>query len=252
MDAPRSSSNGFLTIVCVGILALCGYKLYHDKQEKDRQSNQPVPIKSARKVPETMITVSQLIEPHYVELFSDLNRNNPVDLVPLLTISKERILDFRARSNEPKQAVFDHAAKLLDGMIVAAEERTQALESVLKTAARSRSTLDAPQATVTSNDLFLGTQTKRLVESLQRKKPALDTQFAALRTAEREWNSKLPPHAWADKYNIPNWPSAIITVEADARNNPLEKKAYDQRRSVYSWRQDYYDRYGYPRATQSY
>jgi hypothetical protein len=32
------------------------------------------------------------------------------------------------------------------------------------------------------------------------------------------------------------------------RENPLEQKAFNQRRAIYPWRRTYYDRYGYPRG----
>jgi hypothetical protein len=186
-------------------------------------------------------------EPRYIQLFSDLNKHNPIDLVPTLTIARERILDKHVAAPKEKQAVYDLAIKVLDGMIAGGEERTQALESLLKTAAHPIAALDTTRSMTSMNQLFPDAQTKRRKESLMRKKPALDTSFAQLRTAERQWNSQLPTNSRPETYR--DIPVAVITVDADTRANPLEQKAYDQR-SVYSWRTSYYNQYGYPRGYQ--
>lgn len=255
MDTPRSSSNGLLVIVCLGLLALCGYKVYQDRLERERLANMPPPPKPRPATPapprEQTITVSRVIEPLYVDLFSDLNKDNPVDLVPQMTIARERILDKQAAAAKDKQAVYDLGTKLLDGMISAAEERTQALEALLKAASQPRAALDGGQSMTSSHQHFVAAHLRRGTESLKRRKNPLDTHFAQLRTAEREWNTRLPKNSPQEAYDMANIPPAIITVDVEARQNPLEQKAYDQRRAVYPWRRIYYDQYGYPR-TRSY
>jgi hypothetical protein len=258
MDAPRSSSNGILTIVCLGILALCGYKLYQDHLERERLAelsriakSTPRPATPRATPPppkpiEYAITASRQIEPYYIQLFADLDRNNPIDLVPPITIVRERVLDKHATASKEKQVVYEFATKLLDGMTAAAEERTQALESLLKTAAQPRTALDASRNTGTSNQIFLEAQTKRLREALMRRKPAVDNLFAQLRNAERQWNIRLPNDSPLEMYDIGAFAPAIITADVETRSNPLEQRAYD-RRTIYPWRRSYYEQYGYPR-----
>lgn len=227
MHPPRSSSNGLYAIVCLGLLALCGFKFYQDhfKQQKRWQ------------------TPSRAIEPLYTALFSDLNKDNPVNLVPQIKAIRERILDHRATAAEGHGA-YDLAAKLLEGMVVAGEERTQALESLLKTAAQPRGRLDSKHSTTSTNDHFLAIQVQRRTESLRRRKPALDSLFAQLRTAEREGNAKVPQIPLSESHGTEAIAPALVKVAAQTRNNPLERKAYD-RRTVSPWRRAYNDRNGY-------
>jgi hypothetical protein len=247
MNTPRSSSNGFLAIVCLGILAICGYKVYQDRLERERLAN--IKPQTPRKPTEHAITASRLIEPHYVELFTDLNKDKPMDLVPAMTITRERIVDKHVGADGDKKAVYDLATKVLDAMIAAGEERTQALEAILKTDAQPRAALETGRTLNTSNQLFLESQTKRFTESLKRKKPSVDNLFSKLRTAERDWNARLPKDSPPEIYEIPQLPPALITVDANVtRENPLEQKAFNQRRAIYPWRRTYYDRYGYPRG----
>jgi len=259
MDTPRSSTNGILIIVCLGILGLCGYKLYQDHLERERLARIPVvakatprpitprPATPAPKPIKYAITASRLIEPHYIQLFSNLSRENPIDLVPMLTIIRERILDKHAAAPKEKQLIYELATKVLDAMIAGGEERTQALESLLKTAAQPAGSLESKLSSSTSTQHFLEIQTKRLSESLMRRKPAVENLLAQLRNAERQWNSRLPNDSFSETYDVTAFPPAIITVDAEVRSNPLEQKAYDKRRAIYSWRRSYYDRYGYPR-----
>src|SRR4029434_1319805 len=118
------------------------------------------------------------------------------------------------------------------------EERTQALEALLKSAGLPRTSLDAATTTNTSNQHFLDNQAKRLREALNRRKPAVDNSFAQLRAAERKWNAALPTDSQPETYDLGTLPPAIITVEVDARRNPLENRAYDQR-TIYPWRRSY-------------
>lgn len=252
MDTPRSSSNGIIAVVCVTLLGLCGYKVYQDHLERERLAKLPPPStprpKATPKPVVYSIAVSRLIEPIYFDLFSELNKDDPYDLVPKMTIARERILDKEAEAEQSKKPVYTIAAKLLDGMIPAGEERTEALEVLLKTAAQPRASLETDRTVSSSNQHFFASQLRRVTESLRKRKPALDTLFSQLRNAEREWNTRLPKDAVPEIYDVGNIPSALITVEAQARQNPLEQKAYDQKRAVYPWRRTYYDQYGYPRS----
>ena len=193
---------------------------------------------------EYLVAVSGLIEPFYAELFSELNRDNPVDVVPSLTIVRERILDKQSGREADRQAVYSLAVKLIDGMIDAGEERTQALETLLRLAAQPRAALESDR-TASSKQLFLDTQTRRSMESLKRRKPPLDPLFTQLRTAENNWNSRLSKSALTEQLGLSGLPPAIVTLdEGLTRQNPLEQKAYDQHRVTNSSRQRYYEQYG--------
>lgn len=227
--------------------------MYQDQIERQRLANLPAPAtptprpKTTPKPVVYSIAVSRVIEPIYFDLFSDLNKDAPYDLVPKITVARERILDKESEAAADKKSVYTLAVKLLDGMVAAGDDRTEALEVLLKTAAQPRAALETERTVNSSNQHFLASQLRRGTEGLKKRKPALDALFAQLRNAERDWNSRLPKNALPENYDMGNVPSALISVEADARQNPLEQKAYDQRRSVYPWRRAYYDQYGYPR-----
>lgn len=213
-------------------------------QDHKRDQNVVVPQKPAEKA----IGITRVIEPYYVDLFSDLNVEYPVDLVPVLTIARERLLDRHATADKERKAIYELGAKLLEGMKDVAEQRTQLLEALLKSAARPNSTLETTQPMNSSGQHFLAGQARRSNEALKRRRQPLDSLFIQLRTAEREWNARLPENARQETYNFKGLPYAVITVQAEARQNPLEQRAYDQKRAVYPWRSSYYDQYGYPRS----
>jgi hypothetical protein len=137
MDKSRSSSNsGIYLIVILIILAVCGYKWYQDKQRAAAGSG--VMAK------ESIVAVSQRIEPTYNLLFSELNKDKPLDLVPTLTIMRARVVDKQSRgaAEKERQDAYNVAIKLIDGMIVVAEERTQALGELMKIAAQPPKALE--------------------------------------------------------------------------------------------------------------
>ncbi|RYD63805.1 MAG: hypothetical protein EOP84_33310 [Verrucomicrobiaceae bacterium] len=209
------------------------------------------PARKPKKPPQLeAIALSRVLEPHYRDLFSSLDQHRPEDLVPPLEITKERILDMQTHAEPEKQVVYSRGITLLNGMIALAEERTKTLEAMLKTAA-GRSSLDSPNAVSTSTSFFTQTTIKRWEEEKARHKARLDQLFTALRTAERDWNKRAGKNALVERYDLPT-DSAPVLVTVDhvaPPANPLERKAYDQRR-VTPWRSSYYDRYGYPQSGQ--
>lgn len=235
MDTPRPSSNGLLVIVCLALLSLCGYKVYRDYST-------PAPIAT---VPSegTAIAVSRLIEPAYRDLFSKLDPARPFDFVPRLTFIREGISDKSAEAPIDKKAVYDLSIRLLDRMIPIAEERTESLEALLKTKSRPRSNLEAT-AMMDPSDHFLDQQMRRGNDALNQRKLALDSLWAQLQDAEREWNKQLPKNSLPETYKIKKRPQLAIRIETNARQNPLDRTAYDRR----PWHRVYYDNYGYPRA----
>jgi hypothetical protein len=239
MDNSRSSSNsGIYLIVILIILAVCGYKWYQDKQRAAAGSG--VMAK------QSIVAVSQRIEPTYDLLFSELNKDKPLDLVPTLTIMRARVVDkqSRAAAERERQDAYNAAIKLIDGMIVVAEERTQALGELMKIAAQPPKALENYRMEP-SNQHFLESQKRRSTESIKRKKPGLDTLFSQLQTAEKAWNAHQPSSALTEKYNFPTRPPVITLDYQLARQNPLEQQAYGQTRIQPSWRQQYYDENGF-------
>ena len=248
MDTPRASSNGLLTVVCVALLGLCGYKVYQDRLESERQANlaaiTPKPKASPKPPIEKAVAIAHTLESFYVQLFADLNKEYPVDLVPQLTILRERIRDRQMEASKEKAAVYLAGIKLMDSLISAAEDRTDALEELLKVTAQPRPSLESGTTVNSSTQHFVSMKLRRFSESQKRKKAVVDALFAQLRNSEREWNSQLAKNSPPEFYDLTNIPAAIITVDTEVRANPLEKRAYDRR----SWRYSYYDRYGYPRV----
>ena len=86
---------------------------------------------------------------------------------------------------------------------------------------------------------------KRWEEEKNRRKPVLDQVFAQLRIAEREWNKRAGKDAPVEIYDFPDRTPVLINLDPPvAASNPLERRAYDQRRvSTYPWRWNYYNRY---------
>ena len=195
------------------------------------------------------VAISRKLEPSYQALFSDLNRDSPADLVPPLEITRERILDKKTHVEPQKQPVYDAAAALVSAMIIVGEERTKALQELLKATAQSKASLETATTANRSSAFFAQGITRRWDDERKRRKPAVDQLFARLRDAERGWNQHVPPNARADSFDSVNVAQVDVTIDPATTEprNALERGAYDQRRVVYPWRRSYYDRYGYPR-----
>jgi hypothetical protein len=79
----------------------------------------------------------------------------------------------------------------------------------------------------------------------------VDQLFVQVRTAERDWNKHAGKNATVERYDLPPKTPVYVTLDqAPTAANPLEQRAYDQRRAVSPWRQTYYDRYGYPQTVR--
>lgn len=235
MDTPRPSSHGLLVFVCLALLSLCGYKVYRDYFAPP--SIPTVPSQG------TAIAVTRLIDPAYRDLFSKLDPGRPFDHVPRLTFIREGIFDKSDGAPTDKHAVYQLSIRLLDGMIPVAEERTESLEELLKTKSRPRSNLGITPM-MDPSDHFMDLQLRRGNDALKQRKLALDSLWAQLQDAEREWNRRLPKNSLPETYKVQRRPPLLIQIETNARLNPLDQTAYDHR----PWRRVYYDQYGYPRT----
>jgi len=220
MDTPRTSSNGLIVVISLGLLALCGYKLYRGWHTPPT---------------EYAIVVTRQIEANYSELFSDLDVARPLDLVPRIEITRDQVLSKRLNASKEKQAVYDEALRLLKAMMETAQERTQSLETLLKTAAQPRGTLETSPAMTSSSQHFFALQLRRGNESLQKQKPGMDRLFAQVRASEREWNARLPDGTPEETYNFQRPRSNLIRVNTASRQNPLDHEAYDKRRAIVPW-----------------
>lgn len=243
-----------VTLLAVGALVFAGYKLHTDqvKSAADQAAaaarSEALQTKTSKSGVLNAVALSRAIEPLYKDLISPLDQTHPADLVPQLQITRERILDVQAHAEEEKRSVYAQGVTLIDAMIACAEERTKALESLVR-AAKGKSSLDSPTATSSSSAFFAQTSIKRWEDEKSRRKPALDQLFTQLRNTEREWNKRVGKDARVERYDLPDNTPVYVNIDAPVTApNPLERRAYDQRQTgIYSWRRAYYDRYGYPR-----
>lgn len=196
------------------------------------------------------VSISRSLEPMYADLFADLDRTMPLDLVPPLEIVRERILDKKVLVEPAKRAVYDLGNDLAVAMIDVAEERTKALRSLLETTARGKSSLDTTHSTTTTGAFFAQSAVKRWDEERRRRRSQTDQLFVRVRNAEREWNQRLPTDAAVDSFDPPTISPPTITVDFPTGSaSSLEIGTYG-RSTNYSWRRSYYNQSGYPRPTQ--
>jgi hypothetical protein len=256
-SGPLRIMKNFLAILVVIAAAFALY-YYHNQQVETaaleaaararRDALNSIPRRTPEPAPPPIVhavAVSRGLESLYNEVFADLNRQQPVDLVPPLQMTREHILDAKVRADPGMQSVYDLGEKVTASMVDVAEERTKALQSLLEATVRPQAALDGKNATTTTNGFFAQTATRRWDDERRRRKANVDALMAALRNAERNWNQRLPADAPADSYDAPPHQQVLITVEAAPRSNPLEREAYNQRRATYPWRTVYYDQYGY-------
>lgn len=225
MYPPRPSFNGLFVTALLGMVAFCG------NAHGQAPAAPAAPADPTASVPDRPIGLSAAFEPYYKQLFEEVKMDYPADLVPPLTLARERLLDKSTKVDAQKKAVYDIGLKLLDNMKVVAEERSQALIGLLKAAARPTSSLDTAKSTASTNEHFLNLQLQRANDGLKRRKPAVDAMFAQLKTAEQTWNARFPEGTRAENYNFKGLSSPIITKEAG-----------------YPWRTNYYQRYGLPKS----
>ena len=232
-----------LVLLAIGCLAVGAYKIHSDRV-KDAAELAAIEARAAQPRGQA-VGLTKVIEPFYNELFSDLNQNDPADLVPPLETVRERILDKQTHAEAEKQPIYDLAIRLLTAMAAVGEERTKTLQSLLQ-AAQTKASLEGQNSMTRSGAFFAQSVAKRWDDERRRRKPPLDQMFAQLRSAEREWNKRLGEDAKVENYKVPRRAPVYITADQVAPANPLDRNAYNQQRVVYPWRATYYSQYGYP------
>jgi len=216
MSTSRSSSNGFYAIVCLAIIAACVYKWYQTSG-------------ASRNGSEYAIAVTQVIEPAYVELFSEINVNQAWDMAARMTDIRKLIVDKQTKASMEKRQVYASALKLVDGMIDVGEVRTAALESLLKTTKQPR-LLETKRTSSSAAQVFIDSQKRRSMDALMARKPGLDKLLAQVQAEERKWNAKLPKSLLPEFYDPSKLSRTRVGVDITfASQNPLEQKSYDRR-----------------------
>lgn len=244
--------KNLVTLVALVVIAFCIHK-FHNENVKEAAEKaaaearadalRSIP-KKVKPAPRQAVAISKMIEPWYLSLFSDLNRNKPEDLVPPLTIAKERVLDSKSMVEREKHPIYDMGVKVLSSMIDAAEERTKAIEAMMQAAANDKSSLDSENTISASKSFFAQSTMRRWEDEKRRRKVAIDQLFAQLRSAERVWNSTIGKDAVADSYDLAGLVPVLVSVDNKiVGGSSLEKGAYNQTRTMYPWRRTYYDQY---------
>jgi len=95
-------------LVLVGVAIFCVYRFHEDRvkqvaeearaAERRRLKPRRQHANPRHKLRPHLYAISRKLEPVYIALFSTLNSSNPVDLVPPLTLTRERLLDKKAKS----------------------------------------------------------------------------------------------------------------------------------------------------------
>jgi hypothetical protein len=258
--------KAILALALIGIIAFCAYHYHQDNltaatEEAASEARQkalaeaaqaarnkpkpaPAPEQKPAPPPITPVALSRTIEPMYTSLMAEIDPAYPVDYVPQMEITKERILDKQSTVEAEKKGAYDAASALLIGMIAAAEERTKISIAVVKTQAAKPTALDSSSASGTNRAFFVQGVVNRWTDERARRKPALDAQFSKLRQIERDWNQKASPTENPDTYDLPEMVPLVITQQNTSEtNNPLNRPAVSGSQSVFPWRDSYYGRY---------
>jgi hypothetical protein len=260
--------KNLVTLVALAVIGLCIWKYHSDqvkaasqrakaetlaeskaeirktKAELTKKFNSEldqIRAKAMKPAPMQAVAISRMLENWYTALFSNLNQSSPQDLVPPLTVARERLLDSKALVEPAKHGIYDAAVNLLNRMIAIAEERTNALETIATTEANPRSSLDSKHTVVASRTFFSTSALRRWDEVRKQTKPPLDQLFTSLRNLERAWNQKAGPDAPVDSYDLGSLAPVLVTAETPVSTSSLQKGAYGQNRP---WRRGYYSRYG--------
>jgi hypothetical protein len=250
--------KNLVMLVALAVIGACIWTYHNDKVKEETARVKAVAVaeaqaelrtakeqfrkqKAAKPAPMQAVAISRMLERWYFVLFADLNQAAPEDLVPPLTVARERLLDSKALVEPGKQPIYDAAVNVLARMILVAEERTKALESLLASDADPRSTLDSKNTTVASRTFFASSATRKWDMTRKQAKPAVDQVFAQLRAGERAWNEKAGPDAPVDSYDLGSLAPVMVVASGPQAANSLEKGAYGYSRP---WRRAYYNQYG--------
>jgi hypothetical protein len=238
-DSVKKAAN-LATVKAVEESRLELRKTKADLKQKYTSELEKIRAKSMKPAPMQAVAISRMLEDWYTALFSNLNQTAPQDLVPPLTVARERLLDSKALVEPAKQPIYDTAVNLLNRMIAVAEERTRGLESLTSAEANPRGSLDSKQSVVGSRTFFANSAMRKWEETRKQTKPSVDQLYTALRNQERVWNQKAGPDAAVDSYDLGSLAPVLITAETPASSSSLNQGTYGQSRP---WRRTYYTRY---------
>jgi hypothetical protein len=241
------------TLVAIAVIAFCVYKYRTDKAGgaakpalvEGAEDSEFQAGGKANPAPGQGVAIARALDPFYKRLFADLDRKKAEDLVPPLTVTRERLAAGKAAVEPAKHGVYDLGILLTARMIDTAEERTKALEAVLQAAANEKSSLDS-KGTLAASKAFLAEATaRRWEDEKRRRKVVIDQLMERLRAAETQWNAGLAEGAPTDNYDIARLDPVFVSVETKVVGaSALDQSKHNQTRTMYPWRRAYYQKYG--------
>jgi hypothetical protein len=214
------------------------------KEEEERAEREALNAKRLA------MAVSKVVEPLLMNVQAPLDINQPADLVPMIELTKQRILDKRVHAEAERQPVYDYATAVLDQLAALAEERTNFLEAMLRNRSSAGTMLNRPNTGSTST-FFNQNQAKRWEETVTRTKPTLLQAMEQLRAAERQWNKQLEPGKEVEMYDVVSFAPLLIPADQVSQNSlsAAAKPAAGTNSTTGTtnriWRRSYYNTYGY-------
>jgi predicted metal-dependent hydrolase len=194
-----------------------------------------------------LMAVSKAVEPLLIAVQGPLNEQEAGDFVPMIELTKQRILDKRVHAEAERQPVYDCATVVMDLLTALAEERTSFLINMLRNRASASTSLDRPNGGTTSS-FFNQNTAKRWNETVTRTRPTILQAMEQLRAAERQWNKQLDPARETESYDVANFGPLLIPAEQVSQNS-LSPAAISATRAAATptriWRSSYYNTYGY-------
>jgi hypothetical protein len=192
-----------------------------------------------------LMAVSKVVEPLLIEVQAPLNIQHPADLVPIVELTKQRILDKRVHAEAERQPVFDRATALLDDLTRLAEERTSFLETMLRQRSTAGTMLNSP-STGSTSAFFAQNTAKRWDDTVARMRPSILQAMEQLRAAERQWNKQVDPDHQTETYDVVHFAPLLIPAEQVTQNSLSPgAKGGTSTTATRIWRRPYYDAYGY-------
>lgn len=244
----------WIFLIVAVIVGLFAYRTHieHLREEEDRVAFEKLDRehreKNAQREAESRrraLTITKIVDPLYVTVAGPLDTTRPLDFVPQLEITKQRILDKQPRSEPLRQAAYDRAGAVFDALIGLAEERTRIVEEMVRNKNKT-SPFDQPGKPNTSAEFFNRGLAGRWGEVLGRYKPVISQRLEQLRAAERAWNATLSQYPGEEYYELPSLDPVVITAESTSPpTNGLNTNENPNGKVTRPWRSWYYDQNGY-------
>jgi hypothetical protein len=206
-----------------------------------RQESERISQEQANKDFERLqIAVTKIVEPIIARVQAPLDVSQPADMVPVIEMTKQRVLDKVVHAEPGQAAVYARATPLFNQLIAVAEERTKQLESLLRNRA-SLSSLNRPASTA-STSIFSQNAVKKWDDFIARSRPATRQLLEDLRTAEREWNKGVDPRAAHEEYDISKFTPLMIPNDPPVTGSQTTSPNGAVSRP---WRTSYYSSFGF-------